>query len=116
MRTVRITTRNQLLDYIEENPPASRVRRAVEGEGRVRVLGGFASCPPHPYPGWIVLVTSRHGREWPVAVLALDRSYSVHILDEIPWPLWDGQLGRNHPLYDGDDPAYCHRMKERHNV
>ena len=106
----RIQTRTHLLDFIQRNAPSSAVRRAVN-EGRVNVLGAFASLPPHVHPGFIVNVTSKHGRTWPVCVLVNDirHRYEVYILDQIPWSLWEGG---NTTLYAGDNPVDAQNMRD----
>jgi len=90
------------------------VRRAID-EGNVQLLGAFELLPPHPHPGWLTLVTSKHGRTWPVAVAVdiFNHRYNVYILDQIPWSLWEGG---NSPLYLGDIPELARVMRERaHN-
>ena len=98
----RIWTRDDLLKFIRDNPPSRSVGRAMD-DGKWEVLGAFASLPPHTKPGFIVLVTSKHGRTWPVCVAADQERHrwDCYILDEIPWSLWDGG---NMPIYQGDDP------------
>lgn len=105
MNPQRLRTRTQLIEYMKAHAPRTAVKRAID-EGRVEVLGSFAALPPHTDPGFIVLVTSKHGRQWPVAVAVnqVKHTYRVLILDSIPWSLWDGKLERDHPVYDGDTP------------
>ena len=114
MNPTRLQTRTHLLEYIKEHAPRSAVRRAID-EGQVEVLGAFSALPPHTDPGFIVVVTSKHGKSWPVAV-AIDEikhTYRVVILDDIPWSNWDGKLGRYHPVHDGDSPLASNIYRNR---
>jgi len=115
MNPQRLQTRTQLLEYIKDHAPSSAVRRAVD-EGQVNVLGAFASLYPHTSPGFIVEVTSRHGRTWPVGVVVeqVYHSYRVVILDQIPWSHWDGSPDRGHPVIDGDNPLRSEQKRLRH--
>ncbi len=119
MNPQRFQTRTDLLEYVREHAPLNGVRRAID-DGRVMVCGGFASCPPHTSPGFIVEVTSKHGRTWPVAVLVdqIHHRYSVVILDEVPWQEWEGKVNRGHPVYDGDHPeeSSCLQEKTRYDA
>lgn len=114
MNPQRLQTRTDLIEYILEHAPLSGVRRAID-EGRVRVCGGFASCHPHISPGFVVEVTSKHGRTWPVAVLVdqIKHRYRVVVLDEVPWQKWDGKYGRGNPVYDGDNPAEFYKLRKK---
>jgi hypothetical protein len=91
----------------------SCVRRAVD-EGTVRVCGGFSSLPPFPSPGFIVEVTSKHGKTWPVAVVVdqIQHYYHVQVLFDLPWKFWDGKPWRGHPVYDGDTPNLFQQLKD----
>lgn len=105
----RISTRDDVLEFIRINCTHSAVRRAMD-DGKYELLGAFVSLPPHTKPGWIVKVTSKHGKVWPVAVAAGQHSYEVFILDTIPWSLWDGEMTDN-LLYFGDHPYIAIRKK-----
>lgn len=107
----RILTRTDLLEFIRDHAPSSAVRRAVD-EGSNESLGAFAALPPHTSPGFIVTITSKHGKTWPVCVLVNEHQHrhEVYILDAIPWSLWDGGVL---PLYCGDDPYHYRRMRDR---
>lgn len=105
----RISTRDDLLEYIREHAPSSAVRRAID-DGKYEVLGAFAALPPHTMPGFIVKVTSKHGRVWPVAVAVneVKHRYEVYILDTIPWSLYDGG---ERAIYCGDHPNTSARKR-----
>lgn len=103
----RILTRDDLLEFIRDNCTQSAVRRAMD-DGKYELLGAFASLPPHTKPGWIVKVTSKHGKVWPVAVVAGLHTCEVFILDTIPWSLYDGLFSTN-LLYNGDHPYIAAR-------
>jgi hypothetical protein len=107
---VKIQTRGQLVQWLSYNLRfigRRSLARALD-EGIVRVLGGFSPIPPGTLPGWIISVTSVHGKRWHVAVLAHGNSYGVRLLDRIPWANWTG--GKTE-LYIGDDPKRYERMK-----
>ena len=111
----RIKTRTQLINFICENIPQSAIVRACHN-GTVQVLGGFDIVPPGTKPGWIVAVTSVHGRTWLVAVTPDDHRhvFKVGIVESIPWPYYVGKSGRN-SIYDGDNPDQACRAKEQYN-
>lgn len=106
---LRISTRNDLLEYIRANAPLRAIQRAID-DGGYEVLGAFASLPPHTMPGFIVKVTSKHGTVWPVAVAVNEarHRYAVYILDTIPWSLYDG--GKR-AIYCGDHPNMSVRKR-----
>jgi hypothetical protein len=90
------------------------VQRAIN-EGTVEVLGGFHAIPPSVRSGWMLKITSKHKRTWAVAVTPNDitHTYQVWIADRVPWEKWAGDLYRNHPVYDGDDPLeYLTKYRE----
>ncbi len=113
----RFRTRTELIEYILEHAPMSVIKRAID-LGTTRVCGGFSVLPPHTAPGWVVEVTSHHGKTWSVAVKVnqFTHSYSVVVLDYTPWKFWDGDPDRGHPVYDGDYPDIYHTYKVEHNV
>lgn len=113
MNPIRFKTRHDLISYIAENPPRRAVARAII-EGSVRVLGGFQIIPPSLDPGWIVSIMSKHNRVWHVVVSVneITHRYRVWIIDKVPWAEWSGTLGRNHPVYDGDEPRKFALMKK----
>lgn len=105
MNPIRFRTRHDLISYIANNAPRRAIERAIV-EGSVRVLGGFHMVPPNTDPGWIASVMSKHKKVWHVVVSVdeIRHRYRVWIVDEVPWAEWAGEEGRNHPVYDGDDP------------
>lgn len=101
----RIESRLDLLAFLREHAPLSSMRRALsDGSGIVELYGGFREIPPHARPGWIVSLTSRHGRTWILAVVpdGVRHRFDVYRLDAVPWQWWDGD--RNNELFDGDRP------------
>lgn len=107
---LRISTRTDLIEFIRSTAPLKAVRRAMD-DGGYEVLGGFAALPPHVLPGFIVKVTSKHGKVWPVAVAINEHKhqYEVYILDNIPWSMWDGGTL---PIYRGDNPTMSQRKRD----
>jgi hypothetical protein len=110
---VKIQTREQLLQYViaalARYSRRSVARAMYDGTGIVRVLGGFRPMPPSAAPGWIVSVTSAHGKTWRIAVVIKNNGYGLRMLDKIPWENWtDG----NTELYSGDDPKRYRRLRD----
>ncbi len=105
MNPLRFRTRTDLVEYVRKHAPLSSVRRAVN-EGTLKACGGFSKLPPFADPGWVIEVTSRHGRTWSAAIVVdqIGHHYFVAILDRTPWEFWDGKVNRNHPVYEGDHP------------
>ena len=107
---VHFQSKNHLLMWLENNCPRKAVVRALL-EGTVEYLGGFSTIPPTTQPGWITKVTSIHGKEWIVAVIAYRNKYGIRILSEVPWRWWDGNAGRCADLMNGDNPEACEHHK-----
>ena len=107
---IRIDTRNDLLEFIRANAPLRGIQRAID-DGGYEVLGAFAALYPHPMPGLIVKVTSKHGTVWPVAVAANEgkHCWEVYVLDVIPWSLYEGG---SRPIYRGDNPTMSTRKRD----
>ena len=102
--TIHFQSKNHLLTWLENNCPRKAVVRALL-EGTVEYLGGFSKIPPTTQPGWITKVTSIHGREWIVAVIAYQNRYGIRILSEVPWRWWNGDPDAGSgTLFGGDDP------------
>lgn len=102
----RIETRTQLVEYICEHSTRPAIQRACH-EGKVFVAGGFSQIPPSSKPGWIVIVTSRFGRIWNVAVTPNEekRTFDVRVLKTIPWGQYiDSVFVAEYSIYAGDDP------------
>ncbi len=105
----RIETRTDLIQFICESIPQHVIARACH-TGTVQVLGGFDSIPPSGQPGWIVSVTSIHGRTWLVTVIANDHRhiFQAGTTESIPWesymcPSRHQQL-EGYSIYFGDNP------------
>ena len=84
----------------------------------MQVIGGFAKVPPLSAPGWIVSITSVHGRTWLVTVTSDDHHhvFRTGITDSIPWEFYigrDGPCEGEYSIYDGDDPQQANLAKER---
>ncbi|KKN41762.1 hypothetical protein LCGC14_0720030 [marine sediment metagenome] len=107
---VHFQSKNHLLMWLENNCPRRAVVRALL-EGTVEYLGGFSKIPPTTQPGWITKVTSIHGKEWIVAVIAYQNRYGIRILSEVPWRWWNGNAGRCADLMNGDNPEACEHHK-----
>ena len=104
----RIQTRTELIEYICDHTSQNAIRRACGHAGKVQVLGGFSRIPPGTRPGFIVAVTSVHGRTWNVAVTSDDHKHIFHVwvVESIPWEYFVGNSDtmREYSIYNGDDP------------
>ena len=123
----RIDTRTQLINFICQHESSS-VKRACHAGGTVKVLGGFSQVPPGTGPGWIVRITSVHGRTWFIAVSPHESrpTFNVRRLcltGGIPWRFYVGQSpakraagGNVYSIYNGDDPDKAWLFKEIANA
>lgn len=100
---IHFQTKNHLLMWLENNCPRKAVVRALR-DGTVEHLGGFSKIPPTSHSGWITKVTTTHGKEFIVAVIAYQNRYGVRILSEVPWECWCGKGQGSPNLRNGDDP------------
>lgn len=113
-------TRNDVILYAQARAPSRACRRAFEN--KVELLGGFEPLHPLGYlPGWLLRVTSIHGRMWLIAVTisaVCPNNPLVDELDCIPWERWTGHTDRIPvTIYDGDNPwDYARRRKEAIDV
>ena len=81
----------------------------------VLFLGSFTAV--EGFPGWVVHVTSPHGREWLIAVLIdeVARTQKIRYIETVPWAEWAGTSNGTNRLRDGEVPkrAAFERMKAR---
>lgn len=100
-----IDTRNQLIDWLEDNAPTISTQRAVR-DGNIELLGLFDPIPSSSNPGWIIQTTSLiTGKTWNI-VVSMQRQkpfYYSWLIKDIPWKSWRGADGYNSLIY-GDDP------------
>lgn len=111
----RIDTRTELVNYVRDNIPQRAIQRACHN-GVVRVLGGFSLISPSTRPGWIISVTSVHGKTWFVAVTSDDHHhvFRTWVVESIPWQFYIGRADRGeYSIYDGDTPEQACRARER---
>ncbi|KKL70972.1 hypothetical protein LCGC14_2099590 [marine sediment metagenome] len=122
MKQVHFQSRTHLILWLEKTCPRPAIVRALY-EGQVEFFGGFNPVPPTEHPGWIIRVTSAHGKIRYVAVIAYRDHYGVRILRDVPWGNWCGiksQGGppyvgvvmRNQLLYSGDHPNEYKKLWE----
>lgn len=107
-------SRAHIILWLEKNCPRKAITRALY-EGEVEFMGGFSPVPPTSHPGWVLRVTSAHGRTWYTAVVAYQNRYGIRILKDIPWDKWVGENSwgdafRPH-LFSGDNPAEYKKLK-----
>jgi len=107
-------TREQLLEWLEHNPPTKIVGKAIL-EGEAELCGLFADLVGNQ-PGWVVHVTSPRGRKWDVAVL-YDRYRRPHsgLLSKINWGKWIG-CGYISDLCIGDNPGVYAERKANNDL
>jgi len=102
---IHFQSKTHIILWLEKNCPRQAIVRALH-EGEVEFLGGFSPVPPTSHPGWIIRVTSVHGKIWYVAVIAYQNRYGIRILKDVPWQYWTGNSeGKPGSLYNGDDPV-----------
>ena len=96
-----------IVSWLGQNCVRKAICRALN-EGQVEFFGGFNPIPPTTRPGWIMRITSAHGRTWYVAVIMYDCRYGIRILKDIPWSswvgtnFWDDEFRTR--LHSGDNP------------
>ena len=108
-------SRTHIILWLADNCSRKAITRALY-EGQVEFFGGFKLIPPTTHPGWIMRITSAHGRTWYVAVICYDRRYGIRILKDVPWGDWVGinswgDAFRVH-LFSGDNPAKYDRLRK----
>lgn len=109
---VHFQNRDHILMWLEKNCSRKAIVRILESEGEIELLGGFNPIPPTSHPGWIVKMTSIHGKLWYVAVIAYQNRYGIRILKEVPWKNWAGDGYNVSGLMNGDNPDVyqCKRL------
>ncbi len=108
-------SRTHLILWLENNCPRPAVVRALY-EGQVEFFGGFNPIPPTTHPGWVLRVTSAHGKIRYVAVIAYRDHYGIRILIDVPWDKWVGSTAKNRTaLMNGDHPAEYWELRRMWN-
>ncbi len=106
--------KNQLLNWLDNNAPSRSVQRALKSGYPITIRGGFNPLPNSNSPGWIVLVNSKSGQEYYIAVVVDmfrgPRSYLIDYID------WSSYTGGTHPLYKGDIPEHAEEHKQLETV
>lgn len=98
-------SKTHIILWLENNCSRKAIVRALY-EGVVEFYGGFNPVPPTKHPGWIMRVTSAHGRTFYVAVICYDHRYGIRILRDVPWNFWIGSTAKNRTaLMNGDHPS-----------
>jgi hypothetical protein len=104
--------RSELVAFVGRQAPTPAIRRACV-EGTVEVLGAFyTTCSSNAVlvPGFMVRVTSRHGREWLVSVCpsADQREWVLCVRSAVRWEHYTAEStvsGRAYySIYAGDHP------------
>ncbi len=111
---VRIRNRSDLFKLVEESPPTPAIGEALSSGG-AELLGGFERIPPSTHSGWIMIVTSRRGTIWNVALTLWEHPdrVAVWIVQRIPWEQWGGNTDREPGIYDGDHPVKYGERREK---
>jgi hypothetical protein len=101
--------RADLIALVARAAPVPAARRAYM-TGRIEVLGGFSKFPPGTSPGWGLVVTTKHGQVYRLAVVVRPKLvYAVHLLTTIPWAFWV----KNAPVWGGDYPELYNEVRAR---
>jgi len=110
---IRFETKNSLIKWLINNCPRPLIVRSLQRSG-AECLGGFSPVPPSTERGWILRVTSPHGRTIIVAVLAYKDKprYGIRILKNVPWEHWIGDNYRIDGLYTGDNPSLYKHLRD----
>lgn len=112
MKNIHFQDRTHIMLWLESNCPRPSIVRALS-EGSVEFFGGFNPVPPTKHPGWIVRVTSIHGKIWYVAIIVYQQRFGIRVLKDVPWGRWVGDSrGQPGSLYNGDDPIEYLKLKE----
>lgn len=105
MKQVHFQSRTHLILWLETHCPRPAIVRALY-EGQVEFFGGFDPIPPTTQPGWIMRITSAHGKTRYVAIIAYRDRYGIRILRDVPWECWIGSTAKNRTvLMNGDHPT-----------
>ena len=114
---MKLTTRHELIDWLEDNAPLPRISRAIS-MGKTELLGGFTPIPPTGEGGWIITVESAFHQVYTVAIFppTLGRrgmilGYRAIEIPVIPWENWVGDKSKN-PMYRGDRPELYKEHKK----
>lgn len=113
---MRIRTRNNLIEFIENNAPTKSIFRAVLNHNEN--LGGFRRFDWQLGGGWIVRVTSKHNRQWLLAIHFNENTFSgylIWVISKVPWQYWEGDKSEN-PLYQGDDPITYKYLRDKEMI
>jgi len=103
-------TRDQLLTWLDQHAPTRAVRRGLRSGLPIVLLGGFKPLPNSNRPGWIVLVNTKTGREYYVAIaIGSNRNPYAYLIDYIDWASF---CESKHPLYQGDIPEIARKYRE----
>ena len=109
---MRIKTRDNLIEFLEENV-SGRYLRALQNHNEN--LGGFSQVLGPNNPGWIVQAETKHGNPYYLAVFHPGKgcfSYLFAVLfRELPWKYWIGDKSKN-PLYRGDNPEKYKELRD----
>ena len=107
-------SRTHIILWLADNCSRKAITRALY-EGQVEFFGGFNPILPTTHPGWIMRITSAHGRTWYVAVICYDRRYGIRILGDVFWGNWVGTRPWGEfraQLHSGDHPEEYLRLRE----
>lgn len=106
---IHFRTRNDLLEWLDDNAPYRQIRRAV-AEGEVELYGYFKGSAFMP-EGWVVRVKSRFGKEWLMCIYLKPHAHAYHTMaiNTVIWYYWQGG---NSELFQGDNPGEYERKKK----
>ena len=88
-----VRNRNDLVKYVEENPPRGAIGTAIV-TGTVELLGGFYAVTPSIHPGWILRITSASKQNIYNVAITHNKympDWKVWEVSEVPWEQWMGK-------------------------
>ena len=109
MPALHIRNRNDLIKYVVDHAPYKAIERALL-EGEVENYGAFEEILATDFPGWIIKVKSKSGREWFLTISP--KTEEVIVIKEVPWNGWMGNHRPENPLYAGDNPEIYRKERE----
>jgi hypothetical protein len=109
MRPIR--TREELIDFAARRAPSAACATALKDMEGALVLGAHDPAVAG-LPGWIIKVTSQHGRVWILAVGmdADNQEYVCRQVDEIP-DTYTGCVTGRPGIMNGDDTEYRRALR-----
>lgn len=112
----RPQTRADLIELVSRQTGSKAMKQALI-LGTITLYGGFLEIGSDKKPGWVMQITSQHGRVWLVGILADGvTGYRLSLIKEVPWKSWDGKIGQTeYDVYSGDEPDLYDKRRRAAN-